>query len=177
MSVVMRVPHGDPSAPAREAERVAWSLSRSNNVYAIETLDRHVADLNWRARFGAQLLSGFAGLALVLGAAGIYAVVSCTVLQRRAEIGVRIALGAKTFDVLGLVLGSGLRLAAVGLFLGTLASASLTRVLTGFLYGVAPGDPATLAAVAGLLLAVATVACLGPAWRASRVDPQLVLRE
>src|SRR5260221_153001 len=177
MSVVMRVPHGDPSAPAHEAERVAWSLSRSNNVYAIETLDRHVADLNWRARFGAQLLSGFAGLALVLGAAGIYAVVSYTALQRRAEIGVRIALGAKTGDVLGLVLGSGLRLAAVGLFLGTLASALLTRVLTGFLYGVAPGDPATLAAVAGLLLAVATVACLGPAWRASRVDPQLVLRE
>jgi len=177
MSVVMRVPHGDPSAPAHEAERVAWSLSRSNNVYAIETLDRHVADLNWRARFGAQLLSGFAGLALVLGTAGIYAVVSYTALQRRAEIGVRIALGAKTGDVLGLVLGSGLRLAAVGLFLGTLASASLTRVLTGFLYGVAPGDPATLAAVAGLLLAVATVAGLGPAWRASRVDPQLVLRE
>jgi predicted lysophospholipase L1 biosynthesis ABC-type transport system permease subunit len=166
---------------ARRSERPAREPSewpgrcRARTTYN-ETPDRHVADLNWRARFGAQLLSG-CRLALVLGATGIYAVVSYTVLQRRAEIGVRIALGARTGDVLGLVLGSGLRLAAVGLFLGTLASASLTRVLTGFLYGVAPGDPATLAAVAGRLLAVATVACLGPAWRASRVDPRRVLRE
>jgi predicted lysophospholipase L1 biosynthesis ABC-type transport system permease subunit len=177
MSVVMRVPQGDPSAAAREAERVAWSLSRSNNVYAIETLDRHVADLNWRARFGAELLSGFAALALVLGAFGIYAVVSYTVLQRRAEIGVRVALGAGSRDVVKLVLGSGLRLSAAGLALGILASAGLTRLLAGFLYGVAPGDPATLIGVTALLLSVATVACLAPALRASRLDPLLTLRD
>jgi ABC-type antimicrobial peptide transport system permease subunit len=90
---------------------------------------------------------------------------------------VRIALGARARDVLAMVVGGGLRLAAAGVALGALASLAATRALSGLLYGVAPGDPLTLAAVAALLLAVAAAACLGPAWRASRVDPQIVLRQ
>ena len=177
MSVVMRVPEGDPIALAHEAERTAWALSRETNVYAVETLDRRIADLNWRARFGASVLSGFAGLALLLGAAGIYAVVSYTVFQRRAEIGLRMALGASGADVIGMVLKGGLGVAGLGVIIGTLVSLALTRALTGFLYGVAPGDPATLSAVGAILLLVAAAACLGPALRASRVDPQIALRD
>lgn len=177
MSVVMRVPRGDANGPALEAERTTWALSRGTNVYAVETLDRRIADLNWRPRFGAVLLGGFAGLALLLGAAGIYAVVSYTVFQRRAEIGLRMALGARTFDVVTMILKGGLRPVLIGLGVGTIGSVGATEMLAGLLYGVAPGDPATLAAVALLLVAVAIGACLGPAVRASRVDPQIALRD
>jgi hypothetical protein len=177
MSVVMRVPEGDPVGPAREAERIAWSLSRSTSVYAIETLDRRIADLSWRTRFGALLLCGFAALALGLGVFGIYAVVSYTVFQRRGEIGLRIALGARGRDVLAMVLEGSLRPVLIGLALGSVVSLAGTRALVGLLYGVAPGDPVTLASVVLLLLVVATAASLGPALRASRVDPQAALRE
>ncbi len=177
MSVVMRVASADARAPAREAERIAWSLAPNTNVYAVETLAARIADLNWSARLAALLLGAFASLALLLGAAGIYAVVSYTVFQRRGEIGVRMALGARASDVVRMVLGGGLRLALLGLALGAAASLALTHGLAGFLYGVAPNDPATLAAVALLLLTVAAAASLLPALRASRVDPQVALRE
>ena len=177
MSVVMRVPEGDPRAPAHAAERIAWSLAPGVNVYAVETLDRRLADLNWRARLAARALGGFAALALALGAAGIYAVISHAVLQRRQEIGVRMALGARPSAVLGMVLGSGLRLASIGIVAGSLAALVLVRGLAGFLYGVAPHDPLTFATVGLLLLAVAALACLAPALRASRVDPVVALRQ
>ncbi len=177
MSFVLRVRDGDAMVPAREAERTAWSLPGSTNVFGIETLDRRIADLNWRSRFGALTLGAFAALALVLGAVGIYAVVSYTVFQRRGEIGVRMALGARDTEVMGMVLKDGLRLAGVGVVFGSLASLAVTRLLAGFLYGVAPGDAGTLAAVSVLLLTVAAGACLGPALRASHVEPHVALRE
>jgi putative ABC transport system permease protein len=176
MSVVMRVPKGDPTGPAREAERMAWSLSPDTNVYAVETLDRQIDDLNWRTRFGAILLGAFAVLALLLGMLGIYAVVSYSVLQRRSEIALRMALGARARDVLAMVVAGGLRLVLFGLVVGLAASLAATRALSGFLYGVSPGDPATMAGVCLLLLVVATGACLGPALHASRLDPQAALR-
>jgi ABC-type antimicrobial peptide transport system permease subunit len=177
MSVVMRVAEGDPMALAPEAERTAWSLSRSTSVYAVETLDRRIADLNWRTRFGALLLGGFALLALALGAFGIYAVVSYGVSQRRGEIGLRLALGARGRDVVAMVLGGGLRPVLVGLGAGLLGSLATGRALAGLLYGVSPVDPPTLATVAVLLLAVATAAGLVPALRATRVDPLAALRD
>lgn len=176
MSVVMRVPQGDPTGPAHEAERLAWSLAPDTNVYSIETLDQQISDLNWRTRFGATLLGAFAGLALFLGMLGIYAVVSYTVLQRRTEIALRMALGARGRDVLAMVLAGGLRLVLFGLLAGSIASVAATRALGGFLYGVSPGDPVTMAAVSLLLLLVATGACLGPALHASRLNPQAALR-
>jgi ABC-type antimicrobial peptide transport system permease subunit len=127
-------------------------------------------------RLGASLLGGFALLALALGAFGIYAVVSYTVLQQKGEIGLRIALGASAQDVLALVLRGSLRPVLAGLVFGSVASVLLGRALVGLLYGVAPGDPATHASVLALLLAVALLACLGPALRASHVDPQEALR-
>lgn len=115
-------------------------------------------------------------LALALGAFGIYAVVSYTVFQQRGEIGLRIALGASARDVLTLVLAGSLRPVLIGLALGSAASLAVARTLVGFLYGVAPGDPATHASVVLLLLVVAVAACLGPALRAAHVDPQEALR-
>ena len=177
MSFVLRVPEGDPLAPARDAEKTAWSLPGDVNVFAIETLDRRIADINWPTRVGALLLGIFATLGLVLGSAGIYAVVSYTVFQRRGEIGLRMALGARAGQVLAMVLRGGLRLALLGVAAGAVVSALVTRGLASFLYGVAPGDPATVGAVAVLLVAVAAAASLPAAVRASRVDPQVALRE
>ncbi|MBK5255762.1 MAG: ABC transporter permease [Vicinamibacteria bacterium] len=176
MTVVMRVPQGDPLALAREAEKTAWSLSRSTAVYFVRSMDNRMADLNWQPRFGALLLGGFAALALLLGGVGIYAVISYTVLQRQAEIGLRMALGARASEVLAMVLKGGLRLTAKGLLGGLIASLVVTRVLDGFLYGVSPNDPATLVSVCVLLLGVAASACLVPAIRASRVLPSAILR-
>ncbi len=177
MTVLMRVPQGNPMTVAREAEAVAWSLSRSTNVYFIQTLARKIEDLNWRPRLGASLLGAFALLALILGAVGIYAVISYTVLQRQTEIGLRMALGARGSGVLALVLRGGLSLTSKGVLSGLVASLLATRALKGFLYGVSPNDPLTLASVSLLLLLVATVACLIPALRASRLNPGVVLKE
>lgn len=177
MTVVMRVPQGEPMVLAREAEKAAWSISRSTNVYAIQTLARRLSDLNWRVRFGAWLLAAFAVIALGLGAIGIYAVISYAVLQRKTEIGLRIALGARASEILGMVLRGGLGLASRGVVLGVLMSLAAARALEGLLYGVGSSDPLTLASVSALLLLVASAACLLPALRASRVDPGLALRD
>ncbi len=177
MTVVMRVPQGDPLSLAREAEKAAWALSRSTNVYFVRTMESRRLDLNWQPRFGALLLAGFAGLALFLGGIGTYAVISYTVLQRRTEIGLRMALGARASGVIAMVLNGGLKLTFKGVLSGIIAALAVTRVLNGFLYGVSSSDPVTLARVAALLVAVAGSACLIPALRASRVDPGTVLRE
>ena len=176
MSFVVRVPAGDPLAAGPAAEKAAWALSGSTNVYGVETLDRRIADLNWRSRFGALLLGGFAAVALLLGTAGIYAVISYSVAQRRAEIGVRMALGARPGAVLGLVLGDALRLALVGVALGALGALAVTRVLAGSLYGVTAADPTTFAAVMALLLGVAAAAGIVPAVRATQIDPLQALK-
>ncbi len=177
MTVVMRVPAGDPLSLARVAEKTAWAGSDSTNVYFVRSMKSRLLELNWQPRFGALLLAGFAGLALLLGGIGIYAVISYTVLQRRTEIGLRMALGARASGVIGMVLNGGLTLAFKGVLGGLIVAVGATRVLNGFLYGVSSTDPATLATVAVLLVAVAGSACLVPALRASRLDPGTVLRE
>jgi len=177
MTMVMRVPQGDPKAVLREAERIAWGISPATNVYAVGTIARDMADANWRTRFAASVMGGFAGLSLLLAAAGLYVVVSYTVLQRRAEIGMRIALGASAADIVSMVLRDGLRAVVVGLVIGAAAAAALTQTMAGLLYGVRPGDVPTLIAVSLGLLVVAVVACAEPAIRASRLDPQLALRD
>ena len=128
------------------------------------------------ARAGAALLSAFGALALLLAAVGLYGVVSYSVVQRTREVGIRMALGARVSDVLGLVLGRGMRLAAVGVGLGAIASIALGQVLSSLLYGVSAIDPVAFAGAATLLLAVAFVANLVPARRASRVPPTVALR-
>ena len=128
------------------------------------------------ARAGAALLSAFGALALQLAAVGLYGVVSYSVAQRTREVGIRMAMGARVSDVLGLVLGRGMRLAAVGVGVGAIASIALGRVLSSLLYGVSAIDPVAFGGAATLLLAVAFVANLVPARRASRVPPTVALR-
>lgn len=127
-------------------------------------------------RFALLLLSAFGVLALVLASVGMYGVISYTVLQRTAEIGVRMALGAPRGQILGMVLRQGGSLALAGIGIGLAGAWGTTRLMAGFLYGVRAGDPVTLASVAALLLGVALAACWAPARRAMRVDPMIALR-
>ena len=173
MTVVMRVAHGDAAAPLREAERIAWSLSPFTNVYAVETMHQRLEELNWRARFAAIALGLFAVVGLVLAAAGLYAVVSYTVVQRRSELGLRMALGADARAILVDVLVDGLRPVIVGLAIGDAAAVVLSRTLSGMLYGVTPGDPSTIAVVSISMIGIAACACTVPAMAAaSLVGPR-----
>jgi len=127
-------------------------------------------------RFNLTLLLVFAAAALVLAAVGLYGVISYGVVQRTHEIGVRLTLGAMRRDVLRLVVGQGMRLAATGVALGLAAGLLLTRVASSLLFGVSATDPATFAGIAVLVLAVAFFACFIPARRATRVTPIVALR-
>jgi ABC-type antimicrobial peptide transport system permease subunit len=130
-----------------------------------------------RPRMLMQLLTGFAGLALLLAAIGTYGVLSYMVTQHRREIGIRMALGADRGLVLLTVVGHGLKLIAVGLIAGIAAALVLTRLMETLLFDVRSNDPATLAGVAALIAAVAGAASLIPAFRATRVDPIVALKD
>ena len=127
-------------------------------------------------RFKLGLLGSFAALALVLGAIGLYGVISYAVAERTHEIGVRMALGAKRKDVLRLVVGQGFKLALIGVAVGLGGALGLTRFLSSLLYDVRPTDPLTFGAVSFLLIAVALLASYIPARRATKVDPMVALR-
>ena len=135
-----------------------------------------LSDASAERRFSLLLLTLFAGLALLLSAIGIYGVMAYSTTQRRHEIGIRLALGAGSRDVLGLVVGQGMRLVGVGLLLGLTGAWVLSRVLTSQLYGVSARDPFTYLSVALLLGGVALAASYLPARRALRVDPMTSLR-
>ena len=156
--------------------REARALDPNLPLSELKTLDERVGDAMWRTRVSAWLLSAFAGLALLLTTIGVFGVFSQSVAQRTSEIGVRMALGAQTRDVLGLVLGRALVVTAAGLAIGLAAAFALTRLLTAFLYDVRPGDPATFVTVAVLLGGVALAACYLPARRATRIDAVSALR-
>jgi ABC-type antimicrobial peptide transport system permease subunit len=136
------------------------------------TLSRSIG----QRRFTMLLLGLFAAVALLLAAIGVHGVLSYGVSQRRREIGIRMALGARASDLVGLVVREGLGLAGVGLALGLAGAFGLTRFLSSQLFGVAPTDPATFAAVATLLAVVALAATIAPAHRAASVDPIVTLR-
>jgi ABC-type antimicrobial peptide transport system permease subunit len=129
-----------------------------------------------RERFSTNLLMAFAGLALGLAVIGIFGVTSYSVSRRTREIGIRTALGARTGEVLGDVLGEGLKLVLAGLVIGVAAALALTRFLKWLPFGVEAYDPATFAVVAAVLLVAGILACLVPARRAVRVDPNVALR-
>ena len=145
-------------------------------MYGAETMDEMISDSLATRKVSMILLGVFAALALGLASIGIYGVISYLVGQRTQEIGIRMALGAKRADVLRLVLGTGMKMAALGLLIGLVAALGLTRLMAGLLFGVNATDPLTFSAVALLLAIVALAACYIPARRAMRVDPMVALR-
>ncbi len=146
-------------------------------IAELTTLESWVTKAMAQTRFLVALNGTFAGLALVLASLGLYGVISYSARQRTREIGVRVALGASNRDVLRLILGQGMILAAIGIVLGLAASAALTRVVNSYLVGVSSTDPITFAGVPAVLLGVAAVAAYLPARRATRVDPSHALRD
>jgi predicted permease len=167
---------GDPrhhAAPVRAAIR---EVAPNQPIRSIMPLREVMAESIARDRFFTILFAVFGGLALALAAIGIYGVLAYTVRQRTQEIGVRMALGADTFDVLRMVSGAGMALVGIGVVIGTAAALALSRVLASQLYGVAPTDPATFAAAIAFLGVIAFLATVIPARRAMRVPPMTALR-
>lgn len=175
MTFVVRTA-GDPAALAGPIRAAVRDLDPAVTISELGTMTSVVARATSRPRFYLTLLGAFAGLALVLAAVGIYGVMSYAVSRRSQELGIRMALGATRGDVLRLVVKGGLGLALVGVVVGLAGAAGLARLMTGLLYGVTPADPVTLGGVAFVLLAVAVLASVVPARRATRIDPMTALR-
>lgn len=176
MSLVVRSSAENPGSLTAAVREVIKQMDKDQYVADIQPMTKLVAGSIARRRFNAMLTGIFAAVALLLASIGIFGVLNYTVAQRTQEIGLRVALGAQTRDVLRLVLGQGVRLIIFGLVLGLAASLALTRVLAGMLFGVTPTDPLTFAAVSFLLAGVALLACYIPARRATKVDPMVALR-
>lgn len=167
---------GAPLGIVSSLRDAAQRADSSAVVYGVRRMDDIVAGSIATQRMAMMLLSVFSGLALVLSAIGIYGVISYLAGQRTQEIGVRIALGATSADVLRLVLGEGMRITLIGVGIGLVAALGLTRLITKMIYGVGATDPITFGGVAILLTGVALLACYIPARRAMRVDPIVALR-
>ena len=165
-----------PAGLMAAVRREVWAVDKNLPLANLSTLEQLLDKTIAQRRFNLLLLGMFAGVALVLAAVGIYGVMSYAVTQRTHEIGVRMALGAQTSNVLRMVVGQGIRLALVGIAIGLGAALALTRLMASLLYEVSATDPLTFAVIALMLAAVALVACYVPARRATRVDPMLALR-
>jgi putative ABC transport system permease protein len=167
---------GDPTALTMAVTGAIHDVDRGLAVFGVEPMQVTLSRSIGQRRFTTLLLALLASVALLLAAVGIHGVLSYGVSQRRREIGIRMALGARASDMIGLIVREGLRLAVVGLALGLAGAFVLTRFLTTQLFGVTPTDPATFAAVAALLTLVAVAATAVPARRAASVDPLVTLR-
>jgi putative ABC transport system permease protein len=156
--------------------RDVQTLDPDEPVFNVETMDQLLAQTRWPFRVFGGVFTIFAAIALLMAAVGLYAVLAYSVTQRKAEIGVRMALGAKPLDVSWLILKRALLQLAVGLTLGLGGALALSRVLRAFLVQISPTDPLTFVAITGVLIVVALGACLVPVRRATRVDPLIALR-
>ena len=175
MTLVLRTTV-EPESLTGAARGEILAIDPDQPVSEVRPMAGWLAEAVARPRFGTVLLAGFAALALLLAGVGIYGVMSHAVIQRRGEIGIRMAMGAAAGDVLRLVVGRGLALVGAGVLLGLAAALALTRVLESLLYQVSATDPWTFAALALLLALVSGLVCLVPAWRAARLDPLVALR-
>jgi ABC-type antimicrobial peptide transport system permease subunit len=166
----------DPGALTRTLRREVLSSEPGAVVSDARTLDTMVTELTASRRSNLAMMAGFAAVALLLAAVGIYGVVAYLAQLRRREFAVRMALGATSRGVLGTVVGDGAKMIAAGLALGLLGAAWLSRLIVGMLYGVTPSDPWSYAAAAALLAVAGIAASLGPALRAASIDPSESLR-
>jgi putative ABC transport system permease protein len=167
---------GDPSQLVSAVRSEFHSIDPETPVYNVATMEERLDESLAPRRFQVLLLALFAMMALTLATIGIYGLMAYSVSQRNHEIGVRMALGAQSGDVLRLVLGHGMRLALIGAGAGVIGALALTWLLRGLLFGVTPTDPLTFTSVVVFLLAVAFAACYIPARRATRMDPMIALR-
>ena len=167
---------GKPEAVIAGVRAQIQSLEPNLAITNVQTIGQIIDQGLWAPEMGAALLTLFGGLALVLAAVGVYGVLAYSVTQQTREIGIRMAMGAERSDVLGLVVGQGLKLTGAGLGLGIVFALALTRQLSSLLFGVSAYDPLTYAGVTLVLVLVALLACYIPARRATRVDPLVALR-
>lgn len=166
----------DPLSIAKTVRSEVLALDKNQPIYRVQTLSQRIQQTVADSRALMLLLSAFALLALLLATIGVYGIVSYSVGQRTHEIGIRMALGARTADVMKLIMANGLVLTIAGIALGLLGSLALTRFLKSLLFGVTPTDKVTFVAVGLILLVVALLACLIPARRAAKVDPLVALK-
>ncbi len=175
MSVVIRT-HIEPENLIAAVRQTAQEVDRAQPVTELRTFNHIVSDAVTQPRFNLALLIVFGGLALILSAAGIYGVTSYGVTQRTQEIGIRMALGAQTGDVLKMIVSQSMRLTVIGIGIGLLAAFFVSRLLSGLLFDVSGNDPLTYVSVSVILAGVALIACFVPARRAAKVDPIVALR-
>jgi putative ABC transport system permease protein len=167
---------GDPLLLAKQIRDAVWRVDRDQPVWGTRTADELVDSVVGPSRLIVGLTTGFALVALLLGGIGVYGMLSYTMSQRVQEVGIRVALGADSHQVVSMVLREGMRTVGIAVAIGLVASFGATRLLRSQLFGVGPADVLTFTVVTALLATVAMLACYLPARRASRVDPMVALR-
>jgi putative ABC transport system permease protein len=175
MSILMRT-ENEPAGVVKAARAQVDSLDKNLPIYHVKTLDQYFADSLASPRFNSFLLGSFAALALLLALLGVYGVVSYAVAQRTREIGIRIALGATSANVIRSTLSQGVLLALMGVALGVAGAFGLVHLISTMLFGVRATDPVTFALAPLALLGVAVMASYIPARRAAKVNPTVALR-
>jgi putative ABC transport system permease protein len=175
-SDVVVLTSGDPLAFAPTARKLISGIDPSQPVFDMQTLDAALADSIAPRRFNLMLLGTFAVTALLLAVIGIYGAMSYAVTQRTHEIGIRMALGARRDEVVGMVVRQGMAVALTGIAAGMAAALALTRLMATLLFDIKPDDPTTFAAVGIILAATSLLASWAPALKAARVDPLVALR-
>src|SRR5204863_3699076 len=166
-----------PAGLSRTLERLVRDVDPGVPIVRLREMDEAFAESIRRPRLLAQLLGAFAGLALLLAVVGTYGVLSYMVTERRREIGIRMALGACRSHVLTQIMKQGLQVTALGVTIGLAGALAVTRLIASLLFGVQPTDIVTIAFVIATITTVAVVASWLPAWRASRLDPNVALRD
>jgi len=175
MGLVMKTP-GNPLSLSPLLQRKISALDPNVAVYDIKTMNQRYSEYLAHPRFRAALMGILAGVTLLLATIGFYGVLAHMVAQRTPELGIRLALGARKEEVLGMVVARGAKLATVGICSGTLAALMFTRMMNALLYGVRANDPAMFIGAAALLISVTVLACYVPARRAAKIDPTVALR-
>jgi putative ABC transport system permease protein len=175
MSVVVRA-ESEPATLTSAVSEAVLAIDRNIPIYNVKTMEAVIAESFADRRLNMLLLGIFAAVALILAVIGIYSVISYTTMQSTREIGIRMALGAQSKDVLKLIIGHGAVLALIGVALGVVVALGVTRLMATLLYGVTATDPTTFISVSALLMAVALLACYLPARRAMKIDPMIALR-